>query len=116
MDIILYLILALGVCLGLLIMDILICVSVYGRPPRDKETCAWLAEYQHTAWINSLNRKIICFRHRYFISSPRSKNPLYKYYINNMGVIPRWYRAHKLIKQLYSDLESQQYTEGEKSR
>ncbi len=59
--------------------------------------------------LNQFNHKILSIgQHHEFFAAPVPWSFFAKYYIHNVGLIPRWSKSHRLIKQYYKQAKAKE--------
>ncbi len=93
-----------GVFIGFLIIVILFGLSFDGPLlTNDLKTLSYLVKNKHKLKLNLYNADFISIEGGTYILK-RDNNPLYRWVINDLGVIPRWHKSHKYLNKIYKEL------------
>jgi hypothetical protein len=102
MVVVILLIIGLVIFTGIQIIDI----NVYGSPPKDEDVLEFINKVRNSnpSLLSGASTDcMITSSGNPFISSSIN-GVLFGFYINNVGLIPKWYKSHSEIKRLYNEL------------
>ena len=88
----------------------LVPIKVYGFYV-DKKALDYFNKYKNTYWVNSLSKNmLVSYEAKYISKLPKYLIfPLFcEYYIENIGMVVKWSKAHKEIEQLFKELKEKQ--------
>lgn len=109
-----------GAIATLLIMSILsfyVNRSVYGKFVDDKKAVSYIVRAKNARRIrlNQFDDSIMQIKNGSFIAIHRCIGlPISKWYIHDVGIVPRWTKTHRLIEKIYAELKvKHEYENGD---
>lgn len=92
----------------------IISVGTYGTPKSDKLICeAILKNYTEYGYsVNSLDQNIITIGKMPYISTAGWKINGFVYHVSDVGLIPIWYKSHKMIDTIFKHSKMSENSEN----